>query len=378
MIKTKEDLLNTYVKNPCEALEALYLTTCEGFGIKWRLGQQPTELQGYYRRFGVDKKTNSLCVDVEGTELTLADFLPEVEVVAESEVKPTHTKEDLKMTFIRNEGAVAKKWVGIVGCEWVASFQNSYYLCLDKNGRATFMPKYSALARSCSAEWLANEGYRELTLGDFEPEEVAEPEVKPTHTKESLTGIKVRINGREQWDRMKGLCEGVGLKHATWDSCNFDSNTTAFMCGHEGKFLATGHWEDTEETSEEFANLREVQYEDLFVVEEKEQEEVMTTGRYKYTTIEIESIFDWKTQLDNRELFYSSEYLPINSEWTLINLLVEDKHEIYAREEVKWQKEVLSCLDGMGTMQLSNFIVNRPEDFLEAARIALKSTGELS
>ncbi|CAM0041180.1 hypothetical protein VPHK460_0040 [Vibrio phage K460] len=87
MIKTKEDLMNTYVKNPCEALETLYLTTCEGFGIKWRLGQQPTELQGYYRCFGVDKKTNSICVDVEGTELTLADFEPEV--VAASEVKPT-------------------------------------------------------------------------------------------------------------------------------------------------------------------------------------------------------------------------------------------------------------------------------------------------
>ena len=312
------------------------------------------------------------------------------------------TKEDLKMTFIRNEGAVAKKWVGIVGCEWVASFQNSYYLCLDKNGRATFMPKYSALARSCSAEWLANEGYRELTFADFEPEEevVPEPEVKPTHTKESLTGIKVRINGREQWEWMKALCESVGLEHATWQLCDFTDNTQGFMCGWEGKFLASCHWYDDEDTSNEFANLREVQYGDLFVVEDAVSVEVNPAAKYKYTLVDKSPEEIYRAMLDG-EVFYEHDgevevYFDEDSFLSrdtnngarkFIKGITND-NQICTREEVKWQDEVVYFLNhhtqGEGFLDASlpdgkgkEFTLS-DEDFLEAARIALKAVGELS
>ncbi len=281
MIKTKEDLMNTYVKNPCEALETLYLTTCEGFGIKWRLGQQPTELQGYYRCFGVDKKTNSICVDVEGTELTLADF---------------------------------------------------------------------------------------------EPEEVVTEKVIPT--KESLTGIKVRINDREQWDRMKELCESVGLEYATWQLCDFTDNTQGFMCGWEGKFLASCNWYDDEDTSDEFANLREVQYEDLFGKDEKELIEVISAGKYKYEKLITDSI----TELFG--LFYKGElYSGITGHKqikTVEGLLTgHSDGDIYTREEVKWQDEVLSYSPSCDNRHLAKFVLDYPEHFLEAARIALRATGEL-
>ncbi|AUR93474.1 hypothetical protein NVP1187O_161 [Vibrio phage 1.187.O._10N.286.49.F1] len=299
MIKTKEDILNTYVKNPCEALEILYLTICEGFGIKWRLGQQPCELQGHYKRFGVDKKTNSLCVDVEGVELTLADFL-------------------------------------------------------------------------------------------HEEEKTPSPEANPT--KESLTGIKVRINGRGQWGRMKELCESVGLELATWSGCDFNDNTDCFMCGHEGKFIATSHWEETEDFVEEFTNLREVQYGDLFVVEEKEQEKGMVTGKYKYSPVSMDTcLFSLKKYFESGDLFVSGdcvEFYPVENQ----TQLAEGFHTItlYTREEVKWQDEVLDYLrmpsvDGFEEELPTKITVSfdgedfylTDSEFLEAARVALKVTGEL-
>ena len=247
------------------------------------------------------------------------------------------TKEDLRMTFVRNEGAVAKKWIDIVDCRWIASFDNSYYLCLDKNCRAMYMPKYNTLSRSCSAEWLVTAGYREVTLEDFElgairettPEDIPE---KFTPIKGSLTGIKVRINSREQWGRLKELYESVGLEHAAWSGCGFNSRTTTFMCGHEGYFLAETQWEDDEYTSQEFSGLREVLYGDLFVEE----------GR------------------------------------------------LLTREKVKWQDEVLDYLrmpsvDGFEEELPTKITVSFDDEdfyltdseFLEAARIALKAVGEL-
>ncbi|AGN51503.1 hypothetical protein VPLG_00064 [Vibrio phage eugene 12A10] len=188
------------------------------------------------------------------------------------------TKEELLNTFIRNEGKLAEIWVKMTGCGGMASWEESYYLCCGSNGRIMFMTEYIHSGEQSSTVWFEKEGYRELTLSDFEPEGwvVSESEVK-----------------------------------------------------------------------------------------------------YKYTLVEIESIFDWKTQLDNKELFYSSEYLPINNEWTLLKLLVEDEHSIYTREEVKWQEEVLSYSHSCDNRHLAKFVLDYPEDFLEAARIALKSIGEI-
>jgi len=304
------------------------------------------------------------------------------------------TREDLRMTFVRNEGAVAKKWAGIVDCKGLASLDDSYYLCLDKNARASYMPKYSALVRGWSEEWLVNAGYREVTLEDFELGAIREttPEDTPekfTPIKGSLTGIKVRINGREQWDRLKELCEGVGLEHATWDECDFNSRTTAFMCGHKGRFLAENQWEDNEDTSEEFTNLREVLYEDVFVKEEKAKEETMTTCKYKYEKLITDSISELFELFTKDGLYASDSEDRIT---TVEELLEMHRNEsIYTREEVQWQKDLLDYLRMPSAEGFEEELPTRitvsfdgedfyltDSEFLEAARVALRNIGELN
>ena len=303
------------------------------------------------------------------------------------------TKEDLRMTFIRNEGAVAKKWIDIVDCRWIASFDNSYYLCLDKNCRAMYMPKYSALERGCSRLWLLGQGYREITLEDFELGAIREttPEDAPekfTPIKGSLTGIKVRINGREQWDRLKELCESVGLEHANWSGCNFNNQTTTFMCGHKGRFLATSEWEDDENTSEEFTNLREVLYEDVFSVEEKAKEETMTTCKYKYEKLITDSISEL-FELFTKDGLYASDSEDLIT--TVEELLEKHRNEsIYTRQEVKWQEDLLDYLrmpsaEGFEEELPTRITVSFDDEafyltdteFLEAARVTLRATGEI-
>ena len=245
-----------------------------------------------------------------------------------------------------------------------------------------FRPSYGI----CTGGGGGTYGKQELTLADFEPEVVvAESEVKLTHTKESLTGIKVRINGREQWDRLKELCESVGLKHATWFGCDFDNQDTAFVCGYEGRFLATGHWEDTSETSEEFANLREVLYEDLFVVEEEEEEKEQEKGmsipknNFRFVEIKNPSIFDLKDKLEAGLLSTIDSHgrtVVMEDEKQLIALLNSKSH-LFFREEVKWQDEVEGYLKSKNCLQMANYILNDEDEFLEAARITLKSVGEL-
>lgn len=113
-----------------------------------------------------------------------------------------------------------------------------------------------------------------------------------------------------------------------------------------------------------------------------------SVSKWKYTPIEIESIFDWKEALESGNLYHEDgdDVGKIGSEWKLINILVEDKCQVYFREEIKWQDEVLDYLRNttgkisifsMESWVIRDVIKDNPEDFLEAARIALRSTGEL-
>lgn len=260
----------------------------------------------------------------------------------------------------------------------------SAWLCINSKGGSVYQRRdYDLADPDFSGKSPIN--YRELTLADFEPE--AGHGDNQIHTKEWLTGIKVRINGREQWDRLKELCESVGLEHATWHGCDFYSNSTTFMCGYKGKFLATGYWEDTSETSEEFANLREVQYEDLFVVEGKEQEEGVVIGKYKYSPVSMDTcLFSLKKGFESGNLYYSDDnvkFYPVENQ----TQLAEGFHTItlYIREEVKWQDEVVDLLKRSRVPNTDNSYYAHPSAdlleneglFLEAARIALRSLGEL-
>ena len=102
----------------------------------------------------------------------------------------------------------------------------------------------------------------------------------------------------------------------------------------------------------------------------------------------MESVFDLKDHLEKGKLFYGEAYNEISHEWKLINLLVEDKHKIYLREEVKWQDKlkdwanktenhVLREYNVLTDYKTIDLMYRNPENFLEMCRVALRSTGEL-
>ncbi|AUR94281.1 hypothetical protein NVP1193O_150 [Vibrio phage 1.193.O._10N.286.52.C6] len=115
-----------------------------------------------------------------------------------------------------------------------------------------------------------------------------------------------------------------------------------------------------------------------------EPEEVIPESKYKYEKLITDSI----TELFG--LFYEGElYSGITGHKqikTIEGLLAAHSDEdIYTREEVKWQ-DVLSeyvvnhkdlTYSCNGNKHIKGFAWENDEDFLEAARIALKVTGEL-
>ena len=189
------------------------------------------------------------------------------------------TKEDLLNTFIRNDGELAEKWVSIVGCRGLAAYHDSFYLAINQRQCVSYMPELDVFG-GCGGDWLADNGYREITLADFEPEVTPEEEVvsEPKYKYEKLIT---------------------------------DSITELFGLFYEGK-LYSG-----------------------------------ITGHKQIKTIE--------------------------------GLLASHRDEdIYTREEVKWQDEVTIYAGDNKVNYLGYIISKYPDHFLEAARIALKSTGELS
>ena len=122
-------------------------------------------------------------------------------------------------------------------------------------------------------------------------------------------------------------------------------------------------------------------------------ENKQTVSKYKYTPLEVESVFDLKEHLANGNLFYGkpNNIQKIMHEWGLLQVIVEDKHTLWLREEVKWKDEVLSYLredsdDSFVEELPSRIEVKFDEDdtcylvdseFLEMCRVALRATGEL-
>ena len=307
------------------------------------------------------------------------------------------TKEDLHKTFFcASETELKRKVLELLGKEFNPLRLDAHYLNVDPYGNLGWMPLH-ANDEITSEEWYIGQGYRKITLADFEPEVVI-PEKKDSITKGDLLGIKVRISSREQWDRLKELCEGVGWEHATWSNCYFDESTEFFMCGWLGRFLATHDIKD-EDCSKEFYNLREVEYEDLFAVEEKElpEPEVKPTPKYKYTLVDKSPEEIYRAMLDG-ETFYEDngevelsfdgfQFLSkdTNNGARITLKCITNDNQICTREEIKWQNEVANylnkCKSGVGFLDVAVHCGNEfslsNEDFLEAARIALKATGEL-
>ncbi len=120
-------------------------------------------------------------------------------------------------------------------------------------------------------------------------------------------------------------------------------------------------------------------------------EEEPITSQWKYEPIGDTSIFDLHKDLKAGNLYFqdhnqgnSDGMVQITDEGTLITLIA-GQMLICRKVEVKWQDEVesylLTCDSGIGMLDIvygnGNELGLSDEDFLEAARIALRGVGEL-
>ena len=110
-------------------------------------------------------------------------------------------------------------------------------------------------------------------------------------------------------------------------------------------------------------------------------------SKWDYDPIDMEEcLFGLKHKYTNGELYilYEGEYLKVSNQTQLAEGFITNT--LYTREEIKWQGEVTKHLNlriydvsayPLGTWTVHDVINDCPEKFLEAARIALRSTGEL-
>lgn len=308
------------------------------------------------------------------------------------------TKEDLKMTFFRKDDtAVLEKVVNILELNGYPEKPDAFYFSFYTDGDFEWMP-FTCYSGS-SKEWYIKNGYREITTADFEEEDASQESL----SKQDLTGIKVRIENWEQWENLKSLCESVGLEHAQWHDCDYREDCVAFMCGHDGVFLASDIAEEVDNTSEPYRNLREIDYHDIFKSDEEDvskkqspsQKAPSSQPKYRYVKVDLSPADIYRAMLDG-ETFYIDE---MKMRWKgdsfylgddRITYISED-NEICRREEIKWQDEVISFIESGGVSSEDckdehpvtiSFYDGESwdltgEDFLEAARIALRAIGEL-
>ncbi len=104
---------------------------------------------------------------------------------------------------------------------------------------------------------------------------------------------------------------------------------------------------------------------------------------WKDTEVDVESIFDLKEALEGGKLLWGDFKQSVRDEHQLMTLIIDGEEQIYQRVEVKWQDEVeeylQGCHSGQGMFDIvynGNQLDLADEDFLEAARIALRGVGE--
>ncbi|CAH9015075.1 conserved hypothetical protein [Vibrio phage 466E53-1] len=152
--------------------------------------------------------------------------------------------------------------------------------------------------------------------------------------KEDLIGTEFKITCKEEADLLKEKCESLGVKHATWSSCNY---TGGIMRGVIAKDLGTYHsckllFTDKPENSysmDEFKSLRLVDIKDL----------VKSTPT-KFVKVE-ESIFDLKEEFERGELYAVNgreKHFVINNEGWLTN--AKSNGNVYRQVKVDWRDEV--------------------------------------
>ena len=213
--------------------------------------------------------------------------------------------------------------------------------------------------------------------------------------KEDLLNTCIENDKGELLKMYLGKCREYGIKWGGIDLADLDSFmptsravyvddrgilyqsfTTDAHCLKNITKLTLSDFEEEKEKSNEPSSL-------IFAPENKQP-----VPKYKYTPFEVESVFDLKEHLENGKLFYGEAYNEISHEWKLINLLVEDKHKIYLREEVKWQDKLKDWANKtenhvsqeynvLTDYKVAALMNHHPENFLEMCRVALRATGEI-
>lgn len=107
---------------------------------------------------------------------------------------------------------------------------------------------------------------------------------------------------------------------------------------------------------------------------------------YRYIPLEIESIFDFKDLLKNKELYVNpltDQYRLVKHEFDLM-MAVLDGRQLYRKEKIHWKDE-LKLFMKHSTLSIGYFDITfegesfslNEEQFLEMCRVTLRANGEL-
>lgn len=211
-------------------------------------------------------------------------------------------------------------------------------------------------------------------------------------TKEDLLNTRIRFKeGSALVEKYVSLAEYLGIRvtHSCMSIYEWAVNNKATWLCIDSKDKSVYYRLDKDIQDLDFSGNSPVNYREL-TLEDFEPEEVQpaitSVTKYKYTLVDKSPEEIYRAMLDG-EVFYEEEgevelrfdgvqFISKDLKTSVrvyIKSIPED-NQICIREEVKWQDEVENLLDSNG---VADILKLTPEKFLEAARIALKATGEI-
>ena len=120
----------------------------------------------------------------------------------------------------------------------------------------------------------------------------------------------------------------------------------------------------------------------IFAPENKSQQDEGLVSKYRYTPLEVASVFDLKEHLEKGNLFCGNprHMEKIINEYTLMNVIVKGGWRFYLREEVKWQEQITDEFGFTYVDKEDSFVqagCTSSEDMIKFAKRVLELTGEL-
>ena len=112
------------------------------------------------------------------------------------------------------------------------------------------------------------------------------------------------------------------------------------------------------------------------------EENKQPVSKYKYTPLEVESIFELKEPLEKGKLFYGKpdNMKKILHEWGLMKVIVEDEFRIHLLEEVNWKEQISEEYNFTYIDKEDSFVqmgCTSSEDMIKFAKRVLELSGEL-